>query len=133
MAPFMPFGPSVRTTRAPRILRSLRRSVLIVSGMVRMSLRPLAAATKASAMPVLPLVGSIRTLSLVILPDLMASSIIEKPMRSLTLERGLKNSSLSRISAWAPWAAAVRFRRTRGVLPMVSVMSLYILAMIYVG
>ena len=133
IAPFMPFGPSVSTTRAPRILRILRRSIVIVSGMVRMSLMPLAAATNASAMPVLPLVGSISTVFLVILPDLSPSSIIESPMRSLTLESGLKNSSLSRISAWAPWAAAVRLRRTRGVLPMVSVMSLYILAMMGVG
>ena len=85
---------------------------------------PFAAATNANAMPVLPEVGSMRTVSLVILPDLMPSSIIEKPMRSLTLESGLKNSSLSRISACAPCAAAVRLRRTSGVLPIVSVMSL---------
>jgi hypothetical protein len=31
MAPFMPFGPSVSTSRAPRILSSLRRSRLNVS------------------------------------------------------------------------------------------------------
>ena len=102
MAPFMPFGPSVRTTRAPRILSSFLRSIVIVSGMVRMSFRPLAAATKARAMPVLPLVGSIRTVSLLILPLLSASLIIAAPMRSFTLESGLKNSSLSRISACAP-------------------------------
>ena len=99
IAPFIPLGPSVRMSRAPRILSSLRRSLLIVSGMVRMSLSPLAAATKASAIPVLPLVGSIRTVSLLIFPDFSASSIIANPMRSLTLESGLKNSSLSRISA----------------------------------
>jgi hypothetical protein len=64
IAPFMPFAPSVRTRRAPRTLRILRRSVVIVSGIVRMSFRPRAAATNASAMPVLPLVGSIRTVSL---------------------------------------------------------------------
>ncbi len=130
IAPFMPLGPSVRTTRAPRIFRILRRSTVIVSGIVRTSLRPLAAATKASAIPVLPLVGSIRIVSLLMRPLFRASSIIAKPMRSFTLESGLKNSSLSRISAWAPCAAAVRFRRTSGVLPIVSVMSLYILAMV---
>ena len=54
-------------------------------------------------------------------------------MRSFTLESGLKNSSFSRISAWAPWAAAVRFKRTSGVLPIVSVMSLYILAIVIFG
>ena len=120
----MPFGPSVSTSRAPSTLRILRRSVVIVSGMVRISLRPRAAATKARAIPVLPLVGSIRTVSLLILPLFSASSIIAAPMRSLTLESGLKNSSLRRISAWAPCAAAVRFIRTSGVLPIVSVMSL---------
>src|SRR5882724_3673319 len=133
MAPFMPFGPSVRMTRAPRILSSLRRSMLIVSGIVRMSLRPLAAATNASAMPVLPLVGSIRTVLLLTLPLLIASSIMEKPMRSFTLESGLKSSSLSTMSARTPCAAAVRLRRTSGVLPMVSVMSLWIFAMSGVG
>jgi hypothetical protein len=66
-------------------------------------------------------------------PLFSASSIIANPMRSLTLESGLKNSSLSRISACAPWAAAVRLRRTRGVLPIVSVMSLYILAIWLLG
>src|SRR5688572_17418967 len=52
---------------------------------------------------------------------------MENPIRSFTLESGLKNSSFSKTSACALCAAAVRFRRTRGVLPIVSVMSLYIL------
>ena len=94
---------------------------------------PFAAATKASETPVLPEVGSIRTVSLVIFPLLIASSIMAKPMRSFTLESGLKNSSFRRISACAPWAAAVRFSRTSGVLPIVSVMSLYILAIMNEG
>ena len=124
IAPFMPFGPSVSTSLAPRILRSFRRSNDIVSGMVRISFKPFAAATKASAMPVLPEVGSIRIVLALIRPLLRASSIIALPMRSFTLESGLKNSSFNRISAFAPWAAAVRLRRTSGVLPIVSVMSL---------
>ena len=74
-------------------------------------------------MPVFPLVGSMSTVLLLILPDLRASSIIENPMRSFTLESGLKNSSLRMTSANAPCAAAVRLRRTSGVLPMVEVMS----------
>ncbi len=130
IAPFIPFGPSVRTNRAPRTLSSLRRSIVIVSGIVRMSFKPFAAATNASAIPVFPEVGSIKTVFDVIFPLLIASSIIEKPMRSFTLERGLKNSSFNKTSAWALCASAVRFRRTNGVLPIVSVMSLYILAMI---
>ena len=124
MAPFMPFSPSVSTTRAPRILSILRRSTVIVSGIVRISLIPFAAATNASAIPVLPEVGSMRTVSFVILPERSPSSIIAWPMRSLMDESGLKNSSFRRISACAPCAAAVRLRRTRGVLPIVSVMSL---------
>ena len=77
-------------------------------------------------MPVLPLVGSMITVPLFIFPAFRASSIKAMPMRSLTLESGLKNSSLSSTSAMAPCFFAVRFRRTSGVLPMVSVMSLNI-------
>src|SRR5579862_3187782 len=127
IAPFMPLAPSVSTSLAPRIFNSLRRSRLIVSGMVRINFNPLAAATNASAMPVLPLVGSISTVSWFIFPDFRASSIMAMPMRSLTLDNGLKNSSLSNTSATAPCFLAVRFNRTSGVLPMVSVMSLWIL------
>src|SRR5208283_3802645 len=127
MAPFMPLAPSVSTSLAPRIFNSLRRSRLIVSGIVRISFNPLAAATNASAMPVLPLVGSMSTVSGFIFPDFRASSIKAMPMRSFTLESGLKNSSLSSTSATAPCLLAVRFSRTSGVLPMVSVMSLNIL------
>ncbi len=68
MAPFMPLAPSVKTSFAPRIFNSLRRSRLIVSGIVRISFNPFAAATNASAMPVLPLVGSMSTVSGLILP-----------------------------------------------------------------
>src|ERR1019366_440978 len=63
MAPFIPRGPGVRTISAPKASSSTRRSRLMVSGMVRMSLYPFTAATKGSAIPVLPRVGSIRTVS----------------------------------------------------------------------
>jgi hypothetical protein len=43
-------------------------------------------------------------------PDFSASSIIATPMRSLTLESGLKNSSLSSTSATAPCFLAVRLQ-----------------------
>ena len=36
MAPYMPLAPSVSSSSAPRALRSFRRSILMVSGMVRM-------------------------------------------------------------------------------------------------
>ena len=48
------------------------------------------------AMPVLPLVGSMMTVSLSILPSRSAASIMARPMRSLTLPAGLKYSSLAR-------------------------------------
>ncbi len=73
----------------------------------------------ASAMPVLPLVGSTRTVSLLMTPAFSADSIIEKPMRSFTLWAGLKNSSLATTSAPSP--SVTRFRRTSGVLPIRSV------------
>jgi len=37
IAPFMPSAPGVSTTSAPSALRIIRRSMLIVSGMVRIS------------------------------------------------------------------------------------------------
>jgi hypothetical protein len=63
MAPFMPSAPGVRTSFAPSIASNVRRSSDIVSGIVRISLYPFAAATNASAIPVLPLVGSMIVVS----------------------------------------------------------------------
>ena len=75
-------------------------------------------------MPVLPEVGSMMVLTPgLILPAFSAASIIETPMRSFTDDIGLKNSSLARISAVTPSRWGRRLRRTRGVAPMVSVMS----------
>jgi len=72
-------------------------------------------------MPVLPLVGSMITVSLVILPSASAASIIATPIRSLTDHSGLKFSSLATTSAWQP---SVTLRsRISGVLPIVCVMS----------
>ncbi len=45
IAPFIPSGPGVRIRLAPRAATIFRRSMLIVSGMVRVSLYPRAAAT----------------------------------------------------------------------------------------
>ena len=72
-------------------------------------------------MPVLPDVGSIRTVSRPILPSASMASIMDTPMRSLTLAIGLKNSSLARISAFTPFICGSRLSRTIGVSPMVSV------------
>ena len=46
-------------------------------------------------MPVLPLVGSMICVSFLRMPDFSAASIIARPMRSFTLESGLKNSSFN--------------------------------------
>ena len=62
IAPFMPLAPSVNTNLAPKATSNLRRSTLMVSGMVNVGGMPFAAATNAKAIPVLPLVGSINSL-----------------------------------------------------------------------
>ena len=55
---------------------------------------------------------------------LFLASILATPMRSGTDARGLKNSSFSRMSAFAPAAFGMRRSRTSGVSPTVSVMEL---------
>ena len=63
MLPRIPSMPGVSTISAPRADTILRRSRLIVSGMVKIRCSPFTAATKARPMPVLPLVGSMMTVS----------------------------------------------------------------------
>ena len=76
-------------------------------------------------MPVLPLVGSTSVdLPGVMMPCFSIASIMATPMRSFTLESGLKNSSFRRMSALTPASFGMRFSRTSGVSPMVSVMEL---------
>ena len=67
----------------------------MLSGIVSTHLYPLAAATNASAMPVLPLVGSTIVPPGLSCPDASPASIIATPMRSLTLLSGFMNSSLA--------------------------------------
>ena len=64
----------------------------MLSGMVTVSLYPLAAHVNAKPMPVLPDVGSMISVFLLILPFFSASSIIATPMRSFTDQSGLKFS-----------------------------------------
>ncbi len=127
MAPFMPSVPGVSTSFAPSMASNVRRSSDMVSGIVRINLYPLAAATNASAMPVLPLVGSMMTVSFLSTPRLSASSIMAIPMRSLTLPSGLKNSHLRRMVASTP--AVTLFNWTNGVPPTVSTILLKMRAM----
>ena len=72
-------------------------------------------------MPVLPEVGSTSVPPGLSWPEASSASIMLTPIRSLTLAIGLKNSSFSRISASTPRSFVIRFSRTSGVLPMVSV------------
>ena len=110
---------------APYARSSMRRSRLIVSGMVSTHRYPRAAHTMARAIPVLPLVGSRMIVSGLIRPACSAASIMDTPMRSFTLPAGLNDSSLAATSATAP--AVTRRSRTSGVFPISSVMSSAIL------
>ena len=69
----------------------------------------------------LPLVGSRMMVSSLISPARSAASIMLTPIRSLTLDKGLKDSSLA--STVAPRPSVTLFNLTRGVLPMVLVIS----------
>lgn len=60
---FIPLVPGVSTTSAPSAFKRLRRSILIVSGIVKTNLYPFTLDTKASPTPVLPLVGSMMVAS----------------------------------------------------------------------
>ena len=100
-------------------LLTTRRSILILSGMVKMSLYPLVAATMESPIPVFPDVGSTRVVFPgIISPRCSAMVIILSAMRSLTLFAGLLDSNLHTTSATQP--SARRFNRTIGVLPISS-------------
>ncbi len=80
------------------------------------------AATKARAMPVLPEVGSMMVEPSLSRPLASSAAIMPTPMRSLTLAKGLKNSSLASTSPLGLSALVRLGRRTRGVSPMVSMM-----------
>ena len=79
--------------------------------MVKTSLYPRAAAMKASAMPVLPDVGSTSVvLPGVIKPLRSASSIMPRPIRSFTLRHGSWVSSLTAMRAPLVRPAVTRLR-----------------------
>ena len=84
MDPAMPCAPSVSTRLAPNALSTLRRSTDMVSGMVSVMGYPRAAATKARAIPVLPLVGSISALPGFRMPRFSASHTMDAPIRHFT-------------------------------------------------
>src|SRR3954469_21268263 len=120
--PFIPWAAGVRTISAPRNASILRRSTDIDSGITSFNRYPRDAATKASAMPVLPEVGSINTVSGLITPAFSIATTIAAPMRSLTLAAGLKYSSFASMIALAACTAGKLRNRTIGVSPIASTM-----------
>ena len=118
IAPFMPFAPSVSTSSAPYAFISCLRSTDIVSGITMIILYPLAAATAASPMPVLPEVGSMMTESGVSFPLFSASSIIAFAILSLTEPAGLKYSSFASSVALSPCSFSICVSSRSGVLPI---------------
>ena len=72
------------TSCAPKAASTRRRSMDMVSGMVRVMGYPQAAATKARAIPVLPLVGSTICLPAFRTPRFSASQTMAAPMRHFT-------------------------------------------------
>ncbi|MPM57439.1 hypothetical protein SDC9_104261 [bioreactor metagenome] len=105
IAPFIPLAPGVSTKWAPNAFRRLRRSTLMVSGIVKISLYPFAADAKASPIPVLPLVGSMIVTPGFKIPLASASSIMAKAIRSFTQPTGLKLSSFTTNLAFRPLLA----------------------------
>mmetsp|Transcript_8328 Transcript_8328/g.21495 ORF Transcript_8328/g.21495 Transcript_8328/m.21495 type:complete len:290 (+) Transcript_8328:313-1182(+) len=121
IAPFIPFAAGVSTSFAPNAFSITLRSSDMDAGIVRMISYPFAAATMARAIPVLPDVGSTSLVTPgLISPRASAPSIIARPRRSLTELAGSIDSSLHRIVPSTP--SVTRLRRTRGVLPISSVM-----------
>ena len=111
----MPFAGSVSTKFAPKAFNTLRRSILILAGMVKVSLYPFAAATNANAMPVLPLVGSTIDMPDFSKPFSSASAIIALPIRHFTENAGLRLSILANTVAGEE---IKRLMRIKGVLPI---------------
>ena len=102
----------------------------MVSGIVRISLYPFIADTRARPTPVLPLVGSMIVAPGFSLPSFSAASIIANPIRSFTLPPGLKNSTFAIIGVSTPRNLEYLFSSTSGVLPIRSVICFAIFAII---
>ncbi len=93
-----------------------RFSIEKFSGTHRMTRYPIRTPTSASAMPVLPAVGSMIVPPFFRTPSRSARAIIPTPMRSLTDPPGLRNSSLAKIAA--SFGLGMLINWTMGVLPI---------------
>ena len=118
LAPSIPLSSGVRIMVAPYALSSLCRSMLMFSGIVRMSLYPLHAAVMASPTPVFPLVGSIIVPPGFNPPLFSASSTIERAIRSLALPPGLNDSIFATMRALRLYFLFMLHSSTSGVLPI---------------
>ena len=117
-APSIPFEPSLSMTLAPKANSIWRLSLVMVSGITRSRSYPFTRQTKASPIPVFPLVGSMTVIPFFSFPFFSASSIMYLVMRSLTEPPGLNFSSFrnsSRFGFGFRW-----FIRTIGVFPIKS-------------
>src|SRR5437588_12027386 len=110
--------PGVSTSSAPYAWIAFCRSRLMPSGMTMMTRYPFAAPTIAVAIPVLPVVPSIRAMPGRSSPRRSASAIMNGRMRSLRLPLGPKYSSLAYTAAGR--SPITRRMRTSGVRPAVS-------------
>ena len=118
IAPVIPNPSSgfTNTSSAPNALSIFLRSMLMLSGIVRISLYPFTAATKAKPIPVFPDVGSTRVSPGFIFPSFSAVSIIDNAILSLTELIGLNDSSFTYIVAES--LSTNLFILTTGVSPI---------------
>ena len=105
-APAMPRSAGVSSSLAPSSSSILRRSSDMLSGITRISFSPLAAATNARAMPVLPLVGS-----MIVVPSLdqpLGLQGLDHRDADAVLDRAQRVEELQLGDAPRPWASAGR-------------------------
>ena len=115
----MPSAAGVSTSFAPYAASSMRRSLLMDSGMVSTTSYPRAAPIIAMPIPVLPLVGSTKTLRPgAISPRASAASIMFIAARSLIEPPGLEASNFT--YTVAPTSSLSRSSLISGVSPMVA-------------
>ena len=92
----------------------------MVSGITMIILYPFAAASAASPIPVLPLVGSMSVVSAFNFPLSSAARRISAATLSFTDPTGFIDSTFTKSFARSPYSRSTFFRRTRGVRPTAS-------------
>ena len=131
MAPSVLSQPGVNSSSAPSAWSTAWRSVLTQVGMVSLILKPMAAATIAMPIPVLPDVGSRMILPLVSFPVSTASLSMKSAGRSLTEPPGLEPSSFAMIRTPVLPESQMFFTSTSGVFPIASSTLIYELLYVF--